>query len=99
MKKIGEIRMYDKKIENRDIEFFPSGMSIKLMEEVTVEAKERKIITIGLAELDLFASELAGRKILVKERMNSKRSLTVHRQVAGRKILVKERMNSKRSLT
>ena len=82
MKKIGEIRMYDKKIENRDIEFFPSGMSIKLMEEVTVEAKERKIITIGLAELDLFASELAGRKILVKERMNSKRSLTVHRQVA-----------------
>merc|ERR1712130_104720 len=82
MKKIGEIRMYDKKIENRDIEFFPSGMSIRLMEEVTVEARERKIVAISLAELDLFASELAGRKILVKERMNSKRLLTVHRQVA-----------------
>ena len=82
MKKIGEIRMYDKKIENRDIEFFPSGMSIKLMEEVMVEAKERKIIAISMEELDLFASELAGRKILVKERMNSKRLLTVHRQVA-----------------
>ena len=82
MKKIGEIRMYDKQIENRDIEFFPSGMSIKLTEEVVVEAKERKIIGINLAELDLFASELTGRKILVKERMNSKRLLTVHRQVA-----------------
>ena len=35
-----------------------------------------------MSELDLFASELAGRKILVKERMNSKRLLTVHRQVA-----------------
>merc|ERR1712192_270092 len=69
-------------IENRDIEFFPSGMSIKLTEEVIVEAKERKIVAISLEELDLFASELAGRKILVKERMNSKRLLTVHRQVA-----------------
>ena len=82
MKKIGEIKMYEKKIQNKDIEFFPSGMSIKLTEELVVEARERKLVTITLEELDLFASELAGRKILVKERMNSKRLLTVHRQVA-----------------
>lgn len=82
MKKIGEIKMYEKKIQNKDIEFFPSGMSIKLTEELVVEARERKLVTITLEELDLFASELAGRKILVKERMNSKRLLTVHKQVA-----------------
>ena len=97
MKKIGEIKYFEKK----ELEFFESGMSIKLLEDVVVEARQRKIVTVGLAELDLFASELAGRRILVKERMNSKRQLTVYKQVVecsvqDRKSMVEVLVENKR---
>ena len=88
MKKIGEIKYFEKK----ELEFFDSGMSIKLLEDVVVEARQRKIVTVGLAELDLFASELAGRRILVKERMNSKRKLTVYKQVVECSVLERKSM-------
>ena len=77
MKKIGEIKSFEKK----DLEFFTSGMSIRLLGDVVVEGGERKILTITLSELDLFSSELGGRRLLVKERVNSKRLLTVFKQI------------------
>jgi len=77
MKKIGEIKSNEK----AGIEFFTNGLSIRITEDLTVGAMERKIITVKMAELDLFASEMAGRRLLVKERANSRRMLTVYKQI------------------
>ena len=58
-----------------------SGMSIKRLEDGVVEARHKKIVAVWLAKLELFALEQEGRRILVKERMNSKRQMTVNKQV------------------
>eukprot|EP00092_Neocalanus_flemingeri_P030045 GFUD01032620.1.p1 GENE.GFUD01032620.1~~GFUD01032620.1.p1 ORF type:complete len:2235 (+),score=576.38 GFUD01032620.1:40-6744(+) len=85
MKKIGEI----KSLEKQGIEFFKTGMSIMCTEDFIIGPRERKLLTFKMAELDLFSSELAGRRILIKERDNEKRMLTVFKQVAN--IIVNER--------
>ena len=77
MKKIGEIRW----LEKQELEWH-GGLSVRLLEEVVVEARERKIVSLRAAELDLFAPELQGRRVMVKERWNTRRRLTVYKQVA-----------------
>jgi len=42
-----------------------------------------------LSELDLFASELAGRRVLIKERDNDRDILTIHKQISN--IVINER--------
>jgi len=85
MKKIGEIKSFEK----QGLEFFKSGMSILCSEDFSVGPMERKIMTFKMPELDIFSSELAGRKILIKERDNDKRILTVFKQTAN--VIVNER--------
>ena len=85
MKKIGEIKSFEK----QGLEFFKSGMSILCSEDFSVGPMERKIVTFKMPELDMFSSELAGRKILIKERDNDKRILTIFKQTAN--VIVNER--------
>ena len=79
MKKMGEIKSF----ESQGLEFFKSGMSILCREDFTVGPRERKIVIFKMPELDLFFSELAKRKILIKERDNDKKILTVFKQTAN----------------
>jgi len=58
-------------------------MSILCREDFTVGPRERKIVIFKMPELDLFFSELAKRKILIKERDNDKKILTVFKQTAN----------------
>jgi len=85
LKKFAEIKAHEKE----GIDFYKSGMSIKCTESFRLGPMEKKILTFKMPELDLFVSELAGRRLLVKERDNNKRILTVYRQVTD--IIVNER--------
>jgi len=85
LKKIGEIKSFEK----LGLEFFKTGMSIRCTEDFIVGRRERKVLTFKMAELDLFSSELSGRRILIKERDNDKRIITVFKQTAN--IIVNER--------
>ena len=84
-KRIGEIKSFEKE----GFQFFKTGMSIKCAECFTIGPRERKLMTFKMEELDLFSSELAGRKILIKERDNDSRILTVFKQIAN--IIVNDR--------
>ena len=85
MKKVGEIKSFEKLY----LDFFKSGMSIMCHEDISLGPREKKIVTFKLPELDLFSSELAGRRILIKERDNDRDILTVHKQISN--IIINER--------
>ena len=85
LKKVGEIKSFEK----LDLDFFKSGMSIICYEDISLCPREKKIVTFKLPELDLFSSELAGRRILIKERDNDRDILTVHKQISN--IVINER--------
>ena len=79
LKKIGEMKSFEK--ESR--EFFQNGYSIIAKEEIRVGPSEKKILTFELGELAIFASELSGRKLLIKERACEKRILSVQKQISS----------------
>ena len=85
MKKIGEIKSFEK----LNLEFFKNGNSIMCTKDIVVGPREKKIVTFKLSELDLFASELAGRRVLIKERDNDRDILTIHKQISN--IVINER--------
>ena len=85
MRKMGEIKSFEK----LKLTFFNSGQSIVNCQDIRVEPGEKEIITFRLSELDLFSSELAGRRVLVKERDNDRDILTIHKQIAN--IMINER--------
>ena len=85
MKKIGEIKSFEK----LNLDFFKNGNSIICSEDIKIGPREKKIVTFRLSELDLFASELAGRRVLIKERDNDRDILTVTKQITN--IIINER--------
>ena len=85
MKKIGEIKSFEK----LNLEFFKNGNSILCTEDIRVPPREKKIVTFKLSELDMFASELAGRRVLIKERDNDRDILVIHKQISN--IIINER--------
>ena len=85
LKKVGEIKSFEK----LDLDFFKSGMSIMCHEDISLGPREKKIVTFKLPGLDLFSSELAGRRLLIKERDNDRDILTVHKQISN--IIINER--------
>lgn len=85
MKKIGEIKSFEK----LKLEFFKTGNSIVNVQDIKVAAGDKQIVRFRLSELDLFSSELAGRRVLVKERDNDKEILAIQKQIAN--IVIVER--------
>ena len=83
LKKIGEIKSFEK----QNLEFFKNGNSIVCRDDLRLGPSERKIVTFSLGDLGLFSSELAGRRLLIKERDCDRRILNVDKQICSINIL------------
>ena len=85
LRKVAEIKAFEK----LDLDFFKAGMSIMCHDDICIGPRVKKIVTFKLPQLDMFSSELAGRRVLIKERDNDRDILTVHKQISN--IIINDR--------